>query len=284
MKLHIVHSTEYRFEREVFFEPHILRLHPGISPHQQVLSHSLDIYPPPAGSSLQKDAENNIIQFCWFDGQHDSLRIVSNTILNSRKFNPFNFLLHPIAFAHLPFQYDPAQEALLSPSLAVIPLRSDISGYIDSLRIDWAVDTIGLLRHLTHSINSDFKTVYRKQGMPLPPDEVFKNKEGSCRDLSWMAVQMLRHLGIAARFVSGYLILDGLQSEFELHAWVEAFFPGAGWIGIDPSQGIFTTDAHVMVAASAAPANTMPVTGTIRGDSASTLVTSLSIKRLDEKE
>ncbi len=118
----------------------------------------------------------------------------------------------------------------------------------------------------------------RLTGNPHHPNELFRLKTGSCRDFAWMQIQILRNLGFAARFVSGYFYLDAESPEFELHAWIEVFVPGAGWIGLDPSHGILAGNAHIPVASSANYQNTMPVSGTVRGEATSKLKTELQIE------
>ena len=131
------------------------------------------------------------------------------------------------------------------------------------------------LSHLTRQINSDFDVIIRQLGPPYDPEMTFKLKKGSCRDLAWMQIHMLRHIGIASRFVSGYLYLPTDESEFELHAWVEVFLPGAGWFGLDPSQGMIVDYTYIPVVASAHFENTMPVTGNFRGTDTTSDMTSM---------
>ena len=117
------------------------------------------------------------------------------------------------------------------------------------------------------------------EGRPYHPNKLFQLKSGSCRDLAWMQIQLLRNLGFAGRFVSGYFYLDAENPEFELHAWLEVFIPGAGWIGLDPSHGMLAGDAHIPVASSSNYENTMPVSGSVRGSANSTLKNDLIISQ-----
>jgi transglutaminase-like putative cysteine protease len=127
-------------------------------------------------------------------------------------------------------------------------------------------------------LHDDFKVEYRETGQPFSPNKTFKFKRGSCRDLSWLLISLLRNRGIAARFVSGYFYFDMDEPAYELHAWVEVFLPGNGWLGLDPSHGIFTGNSHFPIVSSAHYENTMPVSGGIRGSATSKLKTQLSIE------
>ena len=121
----------------------------------------------------------------------------------------------------------------------------------------------------------------RSTGQPHEPVTTFNLKKGSCRDLAWFEIQLLRHVGIASRFVSGYYYIPMEKPKFELHAWLEVYIPGAGWIGFDPSHGIVTGNNHIPIASSSDFENTMPVTGSIRGDAGSELKTHIDIQIID---
>jgi transglutaminase-like putative cysteine protease len=140
--------------------------------------------------------------------------------------------------------------------------------------------TINYITALTNQICQDFTLETRLEGEPLESGITFDLKKGSCRDLSWMQIQLLRHMGIAARFVSGYFFVESEHPKPELHAWVEVYLPGAGWVGFDPSNGMIAGSSHVPICSSSRYENTMPVTGSFRGDATSVLITSLSMVRM----
>jgi transglutaminase-like putative cysteine protease len=139
-------------------------------------------------------------------------------------------------------------------------------------------NTLTFLIDLTQKIHRDFKLEIRDIGEPYLPDETFRLKIASCRDLAWMQIQLLRHYGMAARFVSGYFYVDVEEPKYELHGWTEVFLPGAGWIGYDPSNGIRTSNMYFPICSSASYQNTMPVSGSVRGGATSVLTTSLAIR------
>lgn len=281
MRYRIIHDTNYTFSAPVFLEPHLLRFRPQATPFHHVEQFELTITPTPSGHRQQRDAENNLIDSCWFDGVHKVFSIRTESVVHVAEHNPFNFILYPATAMQVPFKYNYQQGLVLQPSLQGMGIGNDLRHYGQALLEQTQHNTSIFLMALTQQIQQDFTAIYREEGEPFLPDQTFAYREGSCRDLSWMMIQLLRHLGLAARFVSGYnyLVTDE-EPSFELHAWVEVFLPGAGWIGYDPTHGLAVGAAHVPIAASSAYENTMPVSGNIRGDARSELVTDLQIELL----
>ena len=208
---------------------------------------------------------------------HRELTIKSESIVIAKSFNPFNFLIYPIEYKSLPFQYSPLDLTLLSPAIQSTANLSVLATYIEGIKSEAGHDTLKFLSNLTQQIHSDFTVESRETGNPMEPSQTFERKSGSCRDLSWMLIHILRQSGIASRFVSGYFYFHSDSPDFELHAWVEVYIPGAGWIGLDPSHGMITGHSHIPVASSAFYENTMPVTGSSRGEASGNLSTYLSI-------
>lgn len=283
MRYRIIHHTNYAFSQAVFLEPHQLRFRPQYTSFQKLEDFELQIFPSPSGHRQQRDAENNLIDSCWFAGLHDHFRIQASSVVNVREHNPFDFILYPEAALTLPFSYSKEEASVLQAALKAEPVGSDLLQYGQKLLASTAANTTIFLTQLNQQIHADFTAIYREVGAPLLPDDTFAQREGSCRDLSWMMIQLLRHLGLATRFVSGYnyLVTEGAPS-FELHAWVEVFLPGAGWVGYDPTHGLAVGSAHIPVAASTNYENTMPVSGKLRGAASSVLTTELSIEVIGE--
>lgn len=277
MLFEISHTTEYSYSGEVFLEPHYLRFKPKITPHCILKDFSISIEPEPAGLSEQMDIENNHTIVCWFDGKHHRLKIISHSTLEAKPFNPFNFLVYPPEYLHIPFEYDEHAKQLLQPSLQSEGISRVMTKYNQDILKESGQQSIEYLLKLTQAIQAAFRLETRETGDPHPPALTFDRKTGSCRDLAWMQIQMLRQMGIASRFVSGYFYPDVENPKFELHAWVEAWLPGAGWIGLDPGHGIISNEYHIPVASGAYFKHTMPVTGSVRGSAKSALTHSLSI-------
>jgi len=271
MLLEIDHTTEYTYAGEVFLEPHFFRFRPKESPHSSVKSFSLHIEPEPSGISEYVDAENNHLHFCWFSDTHKRLRISAKSKIRLREYNPFDFLVHPPEFLTIPFEYDHRSGQLLKPMLSTHKATQSVMDFLKGLLRKTSYQSLSFLTGLTREINEGFALKTRESGNPHQPYHTFEQKNGSCRDLAWMQIHMLRTLGIASRFVSGYYYVDIKNPEFELHAWVEAYLPGAGWIGLDPGHGILTNHFHIPVASSAFYEHTMPVSGTVRGDAKASL-------------
>lgn len=280
MLLQIKHITEYTYSNAVFFEPHQLRFKPRNTPYSSLKEFTIKIEPEPAGLSEQIDIENNLNSVCWFDDKYSRLKISSRSVVEITEFNPFNFLVYPPEFISIPFEYERNQKELLHLSLQTNGVSDAMLDYLNKILDKSDNHTINFLANITKEIHKEFSVKSREKGEPYQPSFTFKEKEGSCRDLAWMQIHMLRQLGIASRFVSGYYYIDHADPEFELHAWVESYVPGAGWIGLDPGHGILADSYHIPVASSAYYENTMPVSGMVRGKATSALRNELKISQV----
>ncbi|WP_422860732.1 transglutaminase family protein [Flagellimonas sp. S174] len=282
MEFRIEHETEYWYGGKVFFEPHYFRLKPQDVPYAKLKSFNLIISPEPIGISEQTDVENNTVHFSWYGGKHNRLVIKAISVLSTKGHNPFSFILWPSPYKRIPFLYSQQLMRYLKPYLEVGQINKSLQQYVNQILDAVDSDTISFLSGFTIGIQSDFTVEARELGKPNSPNDTFNSKKGSCRDLAWMQIQLLRKLGLASRFVSGYYFIHTENPIYELHAWTEVFLPGAGWIGYDPSNGIRTTERYIPVCSSANYENTMPVTGSVRGNAASKLVTNLDIQLLQE--
>jgi transglutaminase-like putative cysteine protease len=277
MRIEITHETEYAYASAVFLEPHYFRFKPRHTPYAELSSFKLEVSPEPMGISEQIDAENNTVHFSWYEGMHDKLSIKATSVLITKPYNPFNFLLSPPSFNQIPFEYTADLQKLLQAYMERITIGEALIRYGDLIADGAKGNTLTFLIDLTQKIHRDFKLEIRDIGEPYLPDETFRLKIASCRDLAWMQIQLLRHYGMAARFVSGYFYVDVEEPTYELHGWTEVFLPGAGWIGYDPSNGIRTSNMYFPICSSSSYQNTMPVSGSVRGGSTSVLTTSLAI-------
>lgn len=277
MLFEIDHITEYSYSEEVFFEPHYFRFKPKSAPHSTIVNFDLQINPKPAGFSELLDSENNHIMHCWFNGLHQKMKVSVKTQVEISEYNPLNFIVSPAKYLEFPFNYDAQTAELLQPYLKTSPLSKEMDLFVNEIKEQTNAQTLPFLLEITKEIHRKFVLETREFGEPFEPEYSFEQKMGSCRDLSWMFIHLLRNVGIASRFVSGYFYLVSENPAFELHAWVEVYLPGAGWIGYDPSNGLIAGCYHIPLAASAFFDNTMPVSGSIRGNATSILKHDLSI-------
>ncbi len=277
LNLCITHTTRYEFEGPVFFEPHCFRFRPAPRSHINLVKYHLDINPGPTGISEIQDPENNSVQFCWFDGTYEALNLKSVSVVEISAFNPFHFLIYPSEYISSPFNYDAKLMQTLAPYLEKINIEDALSAMGNRMLEKSGNDTFSFLKNLNEYVFEELTVHYREKGAPLSPSDSFKSKAGSCRDLSWMLIQLLRNMGYACRFTSGYFYLAQETNEFDLHAWFEVYVPGAGWVGFDPSHGILAGTYHIPVCSSALPENTLPVIGNIRGKFQSTIHSSVTI-------
>jgi transglutaminase-like putative cysteine protease len=277
MNFKISHTTEYLYSDDIFFEPHFFRFKPKISTYCSIVDYNIAVEPKPAGFSEQLDTENNHIGLYWFENTHNKLRIEVNSIINVAELNPFNFLVHPEGYLKLPFVYNKHDKELLKPAMQARALSEPMLQFLKESLKKAKHQTIPFLTEITRLIHSEFSLENRELGEPFEASHTFRRRNGSCRDLAWMQIQLFRQVGIAARFVSGYFYVAAKNPTFELHAWVEVYLPGAGWIGFDPSHGMITGHYHIPLASSAFYENTMPVSGSIRGDATATMENYLNI-------
>jgi len=278
MKFLIRHTTTYTFSAPVFLEPHYLRFKPRNTPHLTVKKFSLEVSPEAVGISEQVDPENNTVHFCWFEGQHEQMVVNMEMELDSEAYNPFSFIVYPLAYFELPFQYDDSLQKLLHSTIKADPIGIPLQKFGEQVLEQSDGKTVNFLTDLTREIHQTCEVIVRETGRAYEPDQTFGLKKGSCRDLAWMQVQLLRNMGFAARFVSGYYYIMMDEPAYELHAWLEVYIPGGGWIGFDPSHGMVASQAHIPVASSAHFENTMAISGTVRGSSESSMNTDLWIE------
>lgn len=267
MELEIWHSTRYEFSEAVFLEPHLLRFQPRNDGAQLLQEFTLDVDPQPAGMSASLDSAGNTVTHLWFDGLHRSLTITCRATVETLRDNPFDFLPDHCR-SRLPVFYAAESDAL-RPYLHRNPHGLDgpdqIAIFASRIRDAARGELVPLLTSLNNTIFERFERVTRQEPGVWAPERTWREKRGACRDLAALFVDVCRSLGIAARFVSGYEESELYRDGGELHAWAEAYIPGAGWRGYDPSRGLAVAQSHVAVAAAATAAGAAPIVGTYRG-------------------
>jgi uncharacterized protein (DUF2126 family)/transglutaminase-like putative cysteine protease len=265
------HATVYQYDRLVKLGPHIVRLRPALHCRTKILGYSLRVEPKTHFLNWQQDPYNNYLGRLVFLKPARELRIEVDLVAEIQTINPFDFFLEESAERY-PFVYEPTLARELVPYLETLPPGHRMEELIEGLRTS-DVPTVDYLVELNRKLHSLNQYVIRMEPGIQTPEETLALGRGSCRDTSWLLVQVFRHLGLAARFVSGYLIqlkadvpaLDGPsgpeQDFTDLHAWVEVYLPGAGWVGLDPTSGLFAGEGHIPLACAADPITAAPVTG-----------------------
>ncbi|MBI3382600.1 MAG: transglutaminase family protein [Aquabacterium sp.] len=275
MSIHVAlnHVTHYSYDRLVNLSPQVVRLRPAPHCRTRILSYSLRVEPAVHFVNWQQDPFSNHLARLVFPEQTQEFKITVDLVAEMAVYNPFDFFLEPEA-ENYPFQYDASTLHDLGPYLVKSELTPAFKAFVDSIdRTE--VRTIDFLVGLNQRLQNDISYTIRMEPGVQTPEETLTLKSGSCRDTGWLMVQALRHLGLAARFVSGYLIqlkadvaaLDGpsgTEVDFtDLHAWCEVFLPGAGWIGLDPTSGLLAGEGHIPVACTPEPTGAAPVAGAV---------------------
>jgi transglutaminase-like putative cysteine protease len=270
--LTIHHKTEYRYARPVAFGEHRIMLRPRDGHDLRVLSGSLDIVPEPMSLRWIHDVFGNSVAIATFDERAQVLSISSTATVEH---NPADeFALTPADAAYFyPFLY--GDEELPDLVQFITPQYGDPDGEMSAwarsfLDAEGATPTFNILSGMTHGIREAFTYRKRHEHGTQHPLDTLQTKSGTCRDYALFMIEALRRLGIAARFVSGYLFIPGDRSHGYVgggstHAWVQVYLPSAGWIEFDPTNGIIGTRDLVRVAVARDPRQAIPLHGTYLG-------------------
>jgi transglutaminase-like putative cysteine protease len=269
MLLHVRHESEYNYDIPVALGPQTLYLYPRTYPYQQMLDYSLIIDPKPSRIVRNIDVEGNVQQLAYFNHPTKRLMVTAEIKLQSEEFNSFDFVLFPFETQRVPFRYPKYEQDLLQPYLERVGVTHRIEDWAKQIAAKAGWQTTGFLIALNQTIR-EFTYEIRELGSPFPPEQTLTLRKGSCRDYTTLFMAACRSLGIAARFVSGYLF-GNPQQEHQLHAWVEVYLPGAGWRGFDPTEGSVVVNRHIFLTSTAKPELAAPISGTFIGRANSTL-------------
>ena len=275
IRIALHHKTSYHYDRPVTLSPHEVRLRPAPHARTPILSYSLTVLPQDHFINWQQDPYGNYIGRFVFPEKSDTLEFTVDLVADMTVINPFDFFVEKYAET-FPFAYPEQLTAELSAYSQAEPPGPLLVEWVAAARRDLLaspMDTNDFLVAINQRLQRDIAYLLRMEPGVQAPEETLDKRSGSCRDTGWLLVQILREMGLAARFVSGYLIqlradqeaLDGPSGAAEdftdLHAWTEVYIPGAGWIGLDPTSGMLASEGHIPLACTAMPSSAAPVSG-----------------------
>jgi transglutaminase-like putative cysteine protease len=262
MRIHFLHQTRYRYEKPVVLLPQTIRMRPREDGFQKLLSFRCTITPTEHHLSPILDSEGNVVLRAWFEKPLTRLDIRVEGVVETLLRNPYDFMLEGEAVS-LPLSGQSRRWPALGPSLEAP--SPELVSLAKDLHQEAQGGTLAYLTAALKRLHGQFRRRLRLAGEPWPAAETLRQGEGSCRDLAVLFMELCRHQGLAARFVSGYFLENPDRREHDLHAWAEVFLPGGGWRGFDPTCGLACSDTHVPLCASARSADCAPVEGLFSG-------------------
>jgi uncharacterized protein (DUF2126 family)/transglutaminase-like putative cysteine protease len=294
MALHVAltHRTTYRYDHPVELGPQTIRLRPAPHARTPILSYALNIEPAGHFVNWQQDPQGNFLARVVFPEKVDHFDVTVDLLADMATINPFDFFLEPDAET-FPFAYDPVLSEELAPFLKAAPIGTLLQSLLDTLPKE-KMGTVNFLVAVNQAVRDRIGYIVRMEPGVWGPEQTLQAAQGSCRDSAWVLVQALRTLGIAARFASGYLIQlkadqvslegpAGPATDFtDLHAWAEAYLPGAGWIGLDATSGLLAGEGHIPLASTPDPISAAPISGALLQPAQTAFGVEMSVTRMVE--
>ncbi|EDY84756.1 putative bacterial transglutaminase domain family protein [Verrucomicrobiia bacterium DG1235] len=269
------HRTFYNYDRLATLGPQVVRLRPAPHCRSRIVSYSLKVTPADTFVNWQQDPQSNYVARLMLQAPTRSFGLEVDLVVDLAPINPFDFFLEESATSY-PFEYSTILKRELRPYFAKLPMRGRFKELVESIDRT-KVDTNDFVAHINQKVNSLLEYTLRMDPGIFTPEKTLREGKGSCRDFAWLLVHLFRRLGIAARFVSGYSIQlkpdqkpvnpddpGGVSEDVcDLHAWCEVYLPGAGWVGLDATSGLFCGEGHIPLATSADAKGASPIEGGI---------------------
>lgn len=275
IRVALEHRTVYRYDRPVALGPQSIRLRPAPHCRTPILAYSLTVTPDDHFINWQQDPFGNHLARLVIPEPADEFSVTVDLLADMTVINPFDFFVEEDAKVW-PLAYEPGLRHDLAPYLAVDTPDPVLSGWLADIPRD-TMGTVDFLIDVNRRVQGEIAYSVRMEEGVLTPAETLTRRIGSCRDSAWLLVHTLRHLGVAARFASGYLVqlaedqeATGVDDETvvaadftDLHAWAEAYVPGAGWVGLDATSGLLTGEGHIPLSCTPSPAASAPIAGAV---------------------
>lgn len=275
MSIHVAlhHVTTYHYDQLITLGPQVIRLRPAPHCRTRILSYALRVEPGAHFLNWQQDPFANYLARVVIPEKTRTFEVVVDLVAEMAVYNPFDFFLEP-GSEHFPFSYSSELKAELAPYLSAAPMGPQLTTFFKNVprRERRSID---FLVELNSRVHRKVSYTLRMEPGVQTPEETLELASGSCRDSGWLLVQLLRNFGLAARFVSGYLVqlksdvvaVDGPSGATEdftdLHAWCEVYLPGAGWLGLDPTSGLLAGEGHIPIACTPEPSSAAPISGAL---------------------